>query len=185
VFGLAVHRALLALLALSGCILPPPVAVQESVNHEPFIVDEAARPQKAFVEVNFNCAVCVFSVQVEDPDLGDRLFFRWFYDYEAQPDAAPFCVTSLAPPNDPNAPRDLVSCDVSINEPPRGNPDDDTIHTLEVWISDRDFVVTDELPRNRVVPEEAKIARKQWTVRWKRRGIGCVDVEQLSCREKR
>jgi hypothetical protein len=166
-------------LAVAGvfvaCLLPPPVAVETQVNQSPYVVNESAKPQKAFVELNLNCATCTFSVEVKDPDAGDSLYARWFFDYDTAPFTIP-CGGKVPAPDDANAERTPASCDVPINT--HFPPDfDGTTHTLEAWVSDRDF--TDG---GRSLADDAFVAVKQWTVRVHRRGVGCDDLEQLGCK---
>jgi hypothetical protein len=170
--------SLLCLRAGLGCILPPPVAVEEQVNNEPFVVNETAKPQKAFVELNLNCKTCTFSVRVEDPD-NETLFARWFLDFDTEPFVIQ-CGGSIAPAADVNAERQAAFCDIPLDERFRGTEDDGSVHTLEAWIADRDFV-----GGGRELPSDAFVAVKQWTVRVKRRGIGCDDLEQLGCKSAR
>lgn len=168
----------LALVAGYGCILPPPVAVEEQVNEEPFIVNDTAQPQKAFVELNLNCKTCRFSVRVEDPD-NETLYARWFLDFDTDPFVIN-CGGALEPAADPVAGRQPAFCDIPLDEQFRGAEDDGSVHTLEAWFADRDFV-----GGGRELPDTAFVAVKQWTVRVKRRGIGCDDLERLGCKSAR
>ncbi|MCC6810411.1 MAG: hypothetical protein IT381_23470 [Deltaproteobacteria bacterium] len=179
----AIRPALVALVMGAACILPPPVAVEEQINNEPFVVNETAKPQKAFVELNLNCETCTFSLQIEDPDITDTLFYRWFFDYDTLPASDGFCSNKVQPPANPNADRTLVTCDVPLNSRFQDAKDDGSIHTLETWIADREFL-PEGLPTGRALPDDAHVAVKQWTVRIRRRGIGCDDLEQLSCKSK-
>ena len=141
----------------------PPV-----VNRPPSIVPGQVSPPEGVVTLNANCDQHLFQLGViEEQDLQDRLFVRWFIDYDAQ--SRPFVVqdnllgseqtdTAREAPSfvlEPQSPRQFPN---GIELAPEG------YHRLEAWVSDRNYEPGD--PPNRRVPDEAKLDRAWWLIRF-------------------
>jgi len=141
----------------------PPV-----VNRPPAIVPGQVSPPEGIVTLNANCAQHQFQLGViEEQDLQDRIFVRWFIDYDAE--TRPFVVQdNLLGSEQTDTAREAPSF---ILEPqsPRQFPNSiliapDGYHRLEAWVSDRNFEPGD--PPNRRVPDEARVDHAWWLIRF-------------------
>ena len=160
------------LLVGSGCLsqVDGPIIADDPpvVNRPPAIVPGQVSPPEGVVTLNANCAQDLFQLGViEEQDLQDRLFVRWFIDYDSE--TRPFVVqdnlvgseqtdTSREAPSfilEPQSPRQFPN---SIQLAPEG------YHRLEAWVSDRNFEPGD--PPNRRVPDEARVDHAWWLVRF-------------------
>ena len=160
------------LLCSSGCLSPvdgPIVSDNPEVtNRPPAIVPGQVNPTEGVVTLNANCAQHQFQLGViEEQDLQDRIFVRWFIDYDAE--TRPFVVqdnllgseqtdTAREAPTfilEPASPRQFPQ---SIQIAPDG------YHRLEAWVSDRNFEPGE--PANRRVPDEARVDRAWWLIRF-------------------
>lgn len=169
--------------AITGaCLLPPPVSIEQGVNGRPFVLTEQVKPPQASVELNLNCQTCKFTIQADDPDAGDTIHSRWFWDYDqGDPNTAIRSQSEMPPatgvlrvPNDYTFdPRLVFSSEAFIN----------TTHTLEVVLSDRQFLPDQATPINRAPPEGAGITSYRWTVKLVRRGTRCDDVQNICTSE--
>jgi hypothetical protein len=63
----------LLLVILAGCILPPPVSLDNGTNQPPYVIAGDSVPSTAEVELNLTCSTCTFEIAAEDPDTGDTL----------------------------------------------------------------------------------------------------------------
>lgn len=160
------------LLTVSGCLsqVDGPIIADDPpiVNRPPSIVPGQVSPPEGVVTLNANCAQHLFKLGViEEQDLQDRLFVRWFIDYDS--DTRPFVVqdnllgseqtdTSREAPSfilEPQSPRQFPN---SIQMAPEG------YHRLEAWVSDRNFEPGD--PPNLRVPDEARVDHAWWLIRF-------------------
>ena len=166
------HLAWSLLLTVSGCLsqVDGPIIADDPpiVNRPPSIVPGQVSPPEGVVTLNANCAQHLFKLGViEEQDLQDRLFVRWFIDYDS--DTRPFVVqdnllgseqtdTSREAPSfilEPQSPRQFPN---SIQMAPEG------YHRLEAWVSDRNFEPGD--PPNLRVPDEARVDHAWWLIRF-------------------
>ncbi len=169
-------RGALAALIAGACILPPPVAVEDQPNQEPVINIAATSPAEARITLNLLCASCTFRLQVDDPDLGDTLYARWFLDYDLGGDGSgrlEECPQDFNPPTTPGAARDPITCEFRVDRFPA--TDTGGAHALEAWISDRPFNNNDPLGRS--TPTAANVTVRQWMVTLQRRGLTCDDLD--------
>ena len=157
---------------MSGCLSPvdgpiisenPPIT-----NRPPAIVPGQVSPPEGVVTLNANCTQHHFQLGViEEQDLQDRLFVRWFIDYD--PETRPFVVQdNLLGSEQTDTAREAPSF-VLEPESPRHFPQGIQVapegyHRLEAWVSDRNYEPGD--PPNRKVPDEARVDRAWWLVRF-------------------
>jgi hypothetical protein len=158
---------------LTRCVLPPLVAEEDAGNRAPVIDVNASRPSTSLVELNLNCDSCTFSVQVDDEDR-DTLYFRWFWDFDTDPTTARCNDSVVAPVN--GARRDPIVCAYDVIR--HSDSTDGSYHTMEVWVSDREF--TGGLG-DRSIRDGANVVVRQWTVSLRKRGVDCPTVENITC----
>jgi hypothetical protein len=161
------------LVLAAGCILPPPVGLDNSTNQPPYVIAGESKPPTAAVEINLACSVCTFQVAAEDPDVGDTLTTLWFWDYDSgQPLQGP---DVTIPPTVNGAARSLASYPVrqltqlatELSSVTSGN-----VHTLQVIVSDRGFVSGGQQPDQ--TPQSGGLtATLRWTVTFVTRGTSC------------
>lgn len=135
------HKAWVALMGVVavGCgapaSLPPPV-VPTVPNSPPRIVNTNPRPVRSTF---FNSNACAqlnpeFSIQVEERDLGDVLFNRWFIDGT---NTEPF-ITLTSPPGG-SAMRTLSAPSSTAFKATLANLPAGSTHLLTVYASDTEF----------------------------------------------
>lgn len=175
--------AMLLLVSGLSCVLPAPVAIESEINNHPFIAIESTRPPLAAVELNLNCFSCTFSIQVEDPDLGDELSYRWFLDFDSDTGTEGLnCDGTIQAPSLTFADREPVTCELNLAQRFPDPSDDGSFHTLEAWVSDRPPEPNANVRIRRGFPEDANIVQRQWTVVVRSSGVGCTVPQQMSCR---
>lgn len=171
--------AILLQVGTQACLLPPPVSVEQSQNQRPFVLTEQVKPTQAAVELNLNCDVCKFTLQADDPDEGDAIYTRWFWDYD-QSEAN----RSVVAQNTLNPTGAALRLPDEYAFRPAGmfpsEADNGTTHTLDVLLSDRPYVQdATATPVNRATEVGAGVAVFRWTVRVVRRGTRCEDVQNI------
>ena len=164
--------ACLVLSLLTSCLAPvdgpiisdnPPVT-----NRPPAIVPGQVSPPEGVVTLNANCTEHQFQLGViEEQDLQDRLFVRWFIDYDSE--TRPFVVQdNLLGSEQTDAAREAPSFVLEPDSPrhfPQGiQIAPDGYHQLEAWVSDRNY--EPGAPANRKVPDEARVDRAWWLIRF-------------------
>ena len=171
--SIAISSVAWSLLCLSASCLSQvdgPIIAEDPpiINRPPAIVPGQVSPPEGVVTLNSNCAQHQFQLGViEEQDLQDRLFVRWFIDYDSE--TRPFVVqdnllgseqtdTSREAPSfilEPQSPRQFPN---SIQLAPDG------YHRLEAWVSDRNYEPGE--PPNRRVPDEARVDHAWWLIRF-------------------
>ena len=135
----ALLRALAATALVGSCILPPPVSLDEGSNANPFVTVARSVPSTADVQLNINCTSCTFQVFPQDPDIGDTLYARWYWDYD-QTQLLAFESAAIAPPAS-GAVRLAAAYEITnvaqLKTQLIANKTD--VHTLQVLVSDRPF----------------------------------------------
>ena len=157
-------------LLLAGCVIPLPIEGEPiERNFPPFYTGGSLAPspnEPAFdPETEETREWCVHGV--EDPNARDRIFYRWFINYDG------VRVTSDLEGNPPGG-RAQVEGGLALCFPVRPCehsvfPDEQNIrelHTIELIIADREFKSNDELLEGeapfRALPEDATSVRITW-----------------------
>jgi hypothetical protein len=137
-------------------------------NRPPAIVPGQVNPSEGVVTLNANCAEHEFRLGViEEQDLGDRIFVRWFIDYDA--DTRPFVVQdnllgSEQTDTAREAPSFTLQPDYTRHFPQGFLVAPNGYHVLEAWVADRNFEPGD--PPNRKLPDVARLDKAWWLIRF-------------------
>ena len=141
------------------------------VNYPPFVDPGAVRPTPAR-ELSYSRATdeeLVFQTgPIEDPNEDDRIFWRWFYNYDN--DAGFKLIFEDSPPEG-RAP-ELLPDGLRFTLRPCAVPIETAAgvrHRVDLIIADRPFVPTSEEPpdapnRNQVLPADARSLRLTWFI---------------------
>ena len=169
---IAVHKLALVSLSLfvgAGCLAPVDAPIADAggapINRAPAIAPEQTTPSEGIVQLNANCSEQEFRIgAVDEMDLNDVLYVRWFVDYDGE-DNVGIAQDSLLPREQVTTRRVGTSFRLQFNSP-RHFPNGLRIgaaeaHQLEAVVSDRDFV-SGQNPLNRAVPEEARFDHVWW-----------------------
>lgn len=165
----------LASLAAAGCVVPMPIEAEPiEQNLPPFYITPAVTPQfNQVVEFDPENAdiLELRTGPIGDPNPGDRIFFRWFFNYT--PTGFPFIAEdgpaegqSLASLVDGAIVNRLAPCvDLTTNAFRETD-----LHRIEVVIADRPFVTdADDSPTpNQTIAEGGYLLRIVWFVRFDR-----------------
>lgn len=145
-------KALLVLtlaFASSGCfIVTDPVFLDALPNRPPRIVEESVQPaRQVTVPALPGCSV-TFRAQAEDPDALDTLIARWYIDYDAENNPAPFAESELAYVDAlPNTPRLRIPAALTLRLDAVNNPLPLGDHAVEVLVTDGTLINRDPVPR--------------------------------------
>ena len=169
---ITVHKLALVSLSLfvgAGCLAPVDAPIADAggapINRAPAIAPEQTTPSEGIVQLNANCSEQEFRIgAVDEMDLNDVLYVRWFVDYDGE-DNVGIAQDSLLPREQVTTRRVGTSFRLQFNSP-RHFPNGLRIgaaeaHQLEAVVSDRDFV-SGQTPLNRAVPEEARFDHVWW-----------------------
>jgi hypothetical protein len=179
-----VRRGLFIAMAFgAACVLPPPVSLENGVNQYPYIDD--AEPAGPEVDVNLNCDNFCFEVHADDPDPGDILYFRYFWDYD------PNGNTTIA-----NDPSDAIeppkngelraympySLTPSVTFSTLTGANTTETHSLEVVVTDRGWsTVAGQAPVNQALGADGLSVTYRWTVNFIQRGTTCDTPAPAQC----
>lgn len=161
--------ALLSLLSLVGCLAPVDAPVADAggapINRAPAIAPEQTTPSEGIVQLNANCSDQEFRLgAVDEMDLNDVLYVRWFVDYDGETNTA-IAQDSLLPREQVTTRRVGTSFRLQFNSPrhfPNGlRTGANNAHQLEAVVSDRDFV-SGMVPINRAIPEDGRYDHVWW-----------------------
>ena len=160
------------LLILQGCLAPvdgPIVSANPPANNQPpAILPSQINPAAGVVSLNANCAKHIFHLGViEEQDLQDRLFIRWFIDYNES--SSPFVMQenllgSEQTDSAREAPNFVLEPDSPLQFPRGYQTAPNGYHILEALVSDRNYEPGE--PPNRKVPDEARVDRAWWLLRF-------------------
>lgn len=170
-------RHLSVLLLVSGCILPPPVSLDNGSNQNPYIIPKDSTPPTAEIDLNLTCNTCTFQVHVEDPDAGDTLYAEWFWDYDAGSTVPVTLVQPISPSTVSSVPRQDAAYRIPnlhdlLFDQLQSNPN--SVHTLQVLISDRPYSSdSSQTPINQVPESGGLTTTLRWTVKFITRGTRC------------
>ena len=170
-----VARGLLVAAMAGGCILPPPVSIEQGTNQRPIVLTEQVKPAAASVDLNLNCSRCTFTLQTDDPDQTDTVSTRWFLDYD---DGNIDPIGFFDAPPAGGSFRSPINYPLDLQQRFPRQSDEGTTHTLDVVLSDRGFADSGQ-PLNRSVPAGAGVSTFRWTVKLERRGTRCDDVQNI------
>ena len=153
----------------AGCLAPVDAPIADAggapINRAPAIAPEQTTPSEGIVQLNANCADQEFRIgAVDEMDLNDILYVRWFVDYDGETNTA-IVQDSLLPREQVTTRRVGTSFRLQFNSP-RHFPDGLRVgaaqaHQLEAVVSDRDFT-SGGTPVNRAVPEEGRFDHVWW-----------------------
>ncbi len=160
--GLVPFAALVCLAV--GCVVPvSPRFEDPEENFPPYLVE--SRPPVGSI-VTAADGEAEFSVTLADPNLADRLYVRWIFDYPTYQDVTRVAEGPILPPSaDGTEVRDPIRIAAScvVHNIARGL----TQHRLMLAVSDRPFVKASDAPadfRVTTVPKEARLLRAVWFV---------------------
>ncbi|HJZ86776.1 MAG TPA: hypothetical protein VKN99_16475 [Polyangia bacterium] len=148
----------------TGCVLPESLDVVSDVevNYRPVVVEADPSTEKT-VTMPVGAAR-EFSLKIEDLNIGDGLFVRFFVDFDAaHPTPAIQEEDWPAPVNPP--PGDFVrsltpemfQCGVALFPPPQSG-----MHVLSAFVSDRRYINDGSSVRR--LPADAKTSEIAWLV---------------------
>jgi hypothetical protein len=159
----------LAGLAIAGCLVPGPLEEEEvPPNYPPVFAPEKVTPPFE-QEIAYDPAVTTEPIQftvpdITDVDIGDRVYWRWFVNYDAR--FLPFIFANG--PDLGGTPVDgktrisltIAPCEDLASFSGR------TLHRIELVAADRPFLTDDEttVARNQQLPPEAGHFRVIWFV---------------------
>jgi hypothetical protein len=150
---------------LVGCVMPPDADyVQPPANQPPRIITSSSSPTP-YLGVVYQGPDCLpleqtYSVYVTDPDLGDKLYWRAFVDYEHNWPQG-FASGALD-----NAGRELNISFAVRGDDARFGKLTDVPHMVELMVADRPFFDDDRDPRGHAIPVGALSDTIIWTVRY-------------------
>jgi hypothetical protein len=156
----------LLLTAGPSCVLPEGLDVVDDteINYPPAVVSSVPPASlKATIDGQRE-----FSLTLEDMNLKDTLFVRFFLDYYAPPTttgpAAPIDLIDVPPPTDAT-PRDGTRLPITVSIACiRDVPADGKTHVLTAVIADRPFINDNVQPLFRHLPDDARQAEVSWEV---------------------
>lgn len=162
------------LLWVTGCILPPPVSLDQGQNQAPFVLPSLSDPNTAEVELNLNCSVCTFKLYASDPDASDTLSTRWFWDYDQGHTESHTDNIKIVPALNgaARAPAVYTTEDLKQLSSELAGSASSSVHTLEVVVSDRDFD-SSGTPLNQAPAAGGLTTSLRWTVRFVTRAATC------------
>jgi hypothetical protein len=173
----------LALVALTGCILPPPIEEGSDVENQPpriLVETLSPPPQDLPKRMSVQCAQYRFFANVQDPDPNDTIYYRVFIDYLNNSDAERLDTEVKDKPPDetnPGAAR-LLTFSVDPTDE-RFGPEStkfEVSHAVELLISDRPFSTFEQAPVGRVVEEDGLTDSYTWPVQLEADVVeGCVE----------
>lgn len=161
--------ASVSLLLVSSCLAPVDAPIADAggapINRAPAIAPEQTTPSEGIVQLNANCSEQEFRIgAVDEMDLNDILYVRWFVDYDGADNTA-IAQDSLLPREQVTTRRVGTSFRLQFNSPrhfPNGlRVGAAAAHQLEAVVSDRDFLSGIE-PVNRAVPDEGRFDHVWW-----------------------
>ena len=161
--------ASVSLLFGGACLAPVDAPIADAggapINRAPAIAPEQTTPSGGIVQLNANCSDQEFRIgAVDEMDLNDVLYVRWFVDYDGDANTV-IAQDSLLPREQVTTRRVGTSFRLQFNSPrhfPNGLRIGSTeAHQLEAVVSDRDFV-SGQAPVNRAVPEEGRFDHVWW-----------------------
>ncbi len=158
-------RALaLALVLAPACVIPvAPQFDDPEENFPPYIID--SRPPVGSI-VTASEGEAEFTVTLADPNLADRLYVRWIFDYPTYQDVTRLAEGPILPPSaDGTEVRDPIRMAAScvVHNIAHGL----TQHRLMLAVSDRPFVKAADAPpdfRVTTVPKDARLLRAVWVL---------------------
>lgn len=159
----------------AGCMVPMPIEVEPvEQNLPPFYITAAVSPpsnREVEFDPEFETAIELRTGPVGDPNIDDRIFYRWFINY--QPTGFPF-IAETGPPEGQSL-AELVEGSIDKRLEPCTDLTSNAflerdLHTVEVVIADRPFIADDaDSPRpNQTVPEGAFKVSITWFIRFDR-----------------
>ena len=162
------------LVALGGCLMPPPIEeVSPPDNQPPRILKASLSPPTGKADVlDQSCAPYSYKADVADPDIDDKLYWRVFLDYyrDNKPGEAK---SGAVTPRGESAP---IGFTVDPNDSRFKNLLSEP-HFVELLVSDRPFFDDDRFPLGRAVPDDAVTDVVVWTVVLEQSS----SPEQVSC----
>ena len=171
--GLSLCGLSLSGLSLCGCLLPVPInAPPAEVNYPPFQDPTQVDPSPARTvtyDPETGDALVFRTGPLDDPNEDDRLFWRWFFNY--QPSANYVLVFEEGAAEGRSPDQLLNGLEFPLNPcpfpPPFSSPE--PVERVDLIVSDRPFVDSlDEPPGtpnpNQVLPEDARAFRLTWFV---------------------
>jgi len=170
--------------AVGGCLLPPPVSLdQGNVNQAPTVNPNASDPNKAEVELNLACSSCTFKLTADDPDANDSLYVKWFWDYDDGHTDARGTNELGSALNGAERPQAVYTTEAlsALNRELANSASgtETAVHTLQAVVSDGPFNPSlSASPVNQVPLDAGRLTTSlRWTVRFITRGTRC-DVAQ-------
>jgi hypothetical protein len=149
---------LVAACAASGCLIRQEDTLLEEVpefrNRPPRIVELQSRP-KDRIQRDFGASLCelTFGVQVEDPDVGDRLVVHWYVDHNPQEPEGPYRQYELGVTGEPMRSESTLTISLASANNPLGQPGP---HLVEALVSDTELINRQPQPR-RVVETDGGV----------------------------
>jgi hypothetical protein len=136
-------------LFLGGCpIVTDPVYLDPIPNRPPYLIEDSAQPARRIsVPALPGCAV-TFRIQAEDPDVDDTLISRWYIDYDAVNNPAPYAEAELPYAEAAaGAVRQRIPATITIHLDAANNPLPVGDHVVEVLVADGALVNREPTPR--------------------------------------
>lgn len=135
--------------ALGACLLPQDDRILDyppaGRNRPPRIIENLVTPDRRVVLSNGVGCSQTFSIRVEDPDVDDPIIVRWYVDYDATSNPAPFGPDKVLANNGKAIRDEPATLTLAPSSP--GNPLASAgAHLLEVLVADWTLVNREPLP---------------------------------------
>ncbi len=127
-----------------GCVLPPDLESEgaDAGPSAPPVILSASPGDFAFpgpITIDREQVNLILTLTVEDNDLGDSLYAKFYRDYNRMPVNQPTpALVDCAEPGPSTSRSRTIDC--RINPLCNGAPDNDALHVVEVMISDQPFI---------------------------------------------
>lgn len=147
----------------AGCLLPPPIEESALFKNQPPRIEPDSltpAPTDGPKVMTTQCTSYGFFATLEDPDAGDTIYWRVFLDYNHQ-QVPNLLATSTAEA----APGQQITFNI--------NPSDrrfftsgkfTELHVVELFISDRPFILDERRPYARAVPADGLTDSFVWPI---------------------
>ena len=156
------------LLTYASCLMPPPIEPAEVVvNQPPRILPDSLTPDPTDgpKTMSTECEQYQFFARISDPDAYDSLYYRVFLDYQADINPLDTNIETITP--DPENPQlsYLISFVIYPNDLRFiGDGRIGETHTVELFLSDREFYSDEREPLARAIDEEGFTDSFMWPV---------------------
>lgn len=150
-------------LLICSCLDMPDIRVIERENLPPVIDKSSVSPNSSVVRVDSSCRKEFSFSMVTESDTDDMLYVRWYVDYDIIKNYQKSSV--IAPLKKKSITRGGDSFSLDIRNSILPNKARGSLHTIEVMVSDRPFVIDSAVaPAFKAIEEGGNYDYISWTV---------------------